>query len=78
MITISLDVDEITDVAYQNLSPENKLRLNEDICAMVKNTINTVRATRLKKLFDEIQRDGMAGGADLSAELLSELLRHED
>jgi len=78
MITITLDVDEITDVAYQNLSQENKTRLNEDICAVVRNTINNVRAARLKKLLDEIQKDGIAGGADLSAEILSELLRHED
>jgi len=77
MITITLEVDEITDVAYQNLSLENKQRLNDDICMMVRNTINHVRSARLKKLRDELLRDGFAG-KELNAEMLSELLRDED
>ena len=77
MITISLDVDEITDVAYQNLSADHKQQLNEDICNVIRNTISTVRSARLKKLRDEIAKD-IAFGKELNAEILSELLRDED
>ena len=76
MITITLDVDEITDIAYQNLSVENRQRLNNDICSLLKNTIANVRALRLKKLLDEIAKE--SGGKELNAEILSELLRDED
>jgi len=76
MITITLEVDEITDIAYQNLSPENKQRLNEDIALMVRQTINNVRSVRLKKILDEITKD--ASCKELNAEILSELLRDED
>ena len=76
MITITLEVDEVTDVAYQNLSSENKQRLNSDICTMLRNTITNVRALRLKKILEEIAKE--SGGKELNAEVLSELLRDED
>ena len=76
MITITLEVDEITDIAYHNLSSESKQRLNGDICALLQKTITNVRAVRLKMLLDEIAKE--AGGKELNAEILSELLRDED
>lgn len=76
MITITLQVDEITDIAYQNLSDENKQHLNNDICTLLKNTITNVRMYRVKKLLDEIGK--VSGSKDLNAEILSELLRDED
>ncbi len=50
MITITLEVDQITDVAYQNLSVEHKQRLNSDIYALLLKThIANVRCAQIEK-----------------------------
>lgn len=76
MITITLEVDEVTDVAYQNLSEDHKKQLNEDIYMAIRQAIYKVRSQRIRKICEELAKDESC--KDLSAEVLSELLRDED
>jgi hypothetical protein len=76
MITITLEVDEITNLVYQNLTTADKEKINEDIREVLKKNIASARAGRLKKVLDEIARDPQGHG--LNEEILSHLLREED
>lgn len=76
MITITLEVDEITNLVYQNLSAADKEQINEDIKEVLKKNIANARAGRLKKVLDEITKDPHGHG--LNEEILSHLLREED
>ena len=76
MITITIETDEITDAAYNNLSTENKERINDDVQFVVKEAIYSVRMQKLKKLRADIAKD--ASCKDLNPEILTELLREDD
>jgi len=76
MITITLDVGEVIDIAYRNLSTENKQQINDAMCVMLRQTINNLRSARIKKMIDEISNDSTSD--KLNPEILSELLRDDD
>ena len=72
MKTITLEIDNEACRIYDGLSPECKLEFTAEVSQLLKTTADVARATKLKKLVNDInsQKDCTYLNADILLELL--------
>jgi len=70
---IIIEVDEITDIAYNSFSGEKKKQLNLAIQILLKKTANLEFQTEYKNLLNKIGFESISNG--LTSDILDELLK---